>query len=140
MIKLVHSPYPFAEVLDIDLAEAEKAPGVVRVFTWKDTDIQCTSGFTYSPFEHTLMKKVARYQGDVVAMVVAESEAAASDAAAKIRITWDVREPVMDVTKALDNPIVIHRDQLDRIVRHQKGSVDRDRDYIPERNQIKGFC
>ena len=139
VIKLVHSPHAFAEVLDIDLTGARQIPGVVRIFTWRDTDIQCTSGFTYSPFEHTLMKKVARYEGDVVAMVVAESEAAAAGAVAAIVITWDVREPVMEMTQALDNPTVIHSDQLDRIVRHQKGSVDRDRDYVPERNQIRGF-
>ena len=140
VIKLVHSPHAFAEVMDIDLSEAEKVPGVVRIFTWKDTDIQCTSGFTYSPFEHTLLKKIARYQGDVVAMVVARTEAAAAGAVSKIHIDWDVREPVMDMTKALDNPIVIHGDQLDRIVRHQEpDEVDIERDYVPERNQIRGF-
>lgn len=140
VIKLVHSPYPFAEVESLDASIAEKVPGVVRVFTWKDTEIQCTSGFTYAPYEHTLCKKIARYQSDVVAMVVAETEKAAVKAVTLLKIRWNVREPVMDQERALDNPNVIHRDQLDKIVRHQTpGQVDRDRDYMPERNQIKAF-
>jgi CO/xanthine dehydrogenase Mo-binding subunit len=140
VIKLAHCPYPFAEAESIDSSVAEKVPGLVRVFTWKDTDIQCTSGFTYSPYEHTLMKKVARYEGDVVAMVVAETEKAASRALKLLNITWNIREPVLDAEAAHDNPIVIHGDQLGRIVRHQKtGMVDTLRDYVPERNQIKAF-
>ncbi|MDR3146604.1 MAG: xanthine dehydrogenase family protein molybdopterin-binding subunit [Treponema sp.] len=140
VIKLVHCPYPFAEVESFDSVAAEQVPGLVRIFTWKDTDIQCTTGFTYSPYEHTLMKRIARYQGDVIAMVVAETEAAALEARDLLNIRWKVREPVMDPEQALDNPIVIHGDQLDRIVRHQKpGQVDPERDYMPERNQIKAF-
>jgi len=140
IIKLVHCPYPFAEVEQINTSIAEKVPGVVRIFTWKDTVIQCTTGFTYSPYEHTLLKKVARYQGDVVAMVVAETEKAAIKAVTLLKIKWLVREPVMNLEQAHDNPIVIHGDQLDRIVRQYKtDKVDPERDYMPERNQIKAF-
>lgn len=139
VIKLVHSPYPFAEVESLDTSVAEKVPGVVRIFTWKDTDIQCTTGFTYSPYEHTLLKRVARYQGDVVAMVVAENERAAVKARALLKIKWLVHEPVMDPEQARDNLVVIHADQLEKIVRQQNGQVDPDRDYMPERNQIKAF-
>lgn len=140
VIKLVHSPYPFAEVMELNTGVAERVPGVVRIFTWKDTDIQCTTGFTYSPYEHTLLKKVARYQGDAVAMVVAEHEKAAIRAAALIKIKWRVREPVMDPLAAHDNPVMIHGDQLDKIVRqYHTPAPDPDRDYMPERNQIKGF-
>lgn len=139
VIKLVHSPYPFAEVESLDATIAEKVPGVVRIFTWRDTEIQCTSGFTYSPYEHTVLKRVARYQGDVVAMVVAENEKAAVKARALLKIRWTVYEPLMDPEQARDNPVVIHADQLDKIVRQQKGRVDPERDYMPERNQIKAF-
>jgi CO/xanthine dehydrogenase Mo-binding subunit len=140
VIKLVHCPYPFAEVESFDSGAAEQVPGLVRIFTWQDTDIQCTTGFTYSPYEHTLMKRIGRYQGDVVAMVVAETEKAAVEARDLLNIKWKSRKPVMDPEEALDNPIVIHGDQLDRIVRHQKpGEVDPERDYMPERNQIKAF-
>jgi CO/xanthine dehydrogenase Mo-binding subunit len=139
-IKLVHSPYPFAEAESINVSIAEKVPGVVRIFTWEDTDIQCTSGFTYSPYEYTLLKKVARYQGDAVAMVVAETEKAAEKARRLAKITWNIRRPVLNVEEAHDNPVVIHGDQLDRIVRQYKTSEpDMDRDYMPERNQIKAF-
>jgi CO/xanthine dehydrogenase Mo-binding subunit len=139
-IKLLHSPYPFAEAESIDVSIAKKVPGVVRIFTWEDTDIQCTSGFTYSPYEHTLLKKVVRYQGDAAAMVVAETEKAAEKARGLIKITWQIRGPVLNIEEALDNPVVIHGDQLDRIVRQYKtGKPDPDRDYMPERNQIKAF-
>jgi CO/xanthine dehydrogenase Mo-binding subunit len=139
-IKLLHSPYPFAEAESINVSIAEKVPGVVRIFTWEDTDIQCTSGFTYSPYEHTLLKKVLRYQGDAAAMVVAETEKAAEKARGLIKVTWNIRTPILNLEEAHDNPVVIHGDQLDRIVRQYKtGSPDPDRDYMPERNQIKAF-
>ena len=137
-IKLVHSPYASAEVEAMDISIASKVPGVVKIFTYEDTTIRCTSGYNYSPYEHTLLKRVARYEGDIVAMVVAETDTAAEIARNLIKIKWKIKKPLMDFEKSYENEIVVHQDQLKDIVRHQDGkNINWAEAYIPEKNKIK---
>lgn len=138
-LEVVRCPYASAEVLSIDTRIAEKVPGVVKIFTWEDTTVQCTTGFSYSPYEHTLLKKHARYAGDAVAMIVADKESTAVKAKQLLKIKWRVKEPLTNLEQALENPIVVHADQLDKIVRH--GAEDRTsaEGYVPEKNQIKAM-
>ncbi len=135
VIKLLRSPYPSAAVSSIDVAAARKMEGVAAVYTWEDTQIQCTTGFDYCKYDHTLLTRVARYQGDPVAMVVAEDLKTAERAIARIRVKWEVYEPLTDPEEALDSEKVVHGDQLGKIIRHGE-LKDPETDYHPERNQI----
>jgi CO/xanthine dehydrogenase Mo-binding subunit len=133
LIRVIRSPYPLAEVEEYDDAAAKQVPGVVRIFNWEDTTNRCTTGYTYSPLEHTLLKRVARYEGDAVAMVVAETQKAADTAAGLIRIKWKVGAPLMDMRKSFRSGFLVHGDQMDQLIPDDSSA---ERSYRPEENQI----
>lgn len=136
VVKLIQSPYPHAEATVIDTKVAEKVPGVVGIYTAADTDdIVLNFGWNYSAFEQTLIKKTALFEGDTVAIVVAETLAAAQKAVKLVKVQWTVLEPLMDFTTALDHPNVVQRTMLDRIQSNQDLS-DPDTCYCPERNRV----
>ena len=51
---------------------------------------------------HYPLTDVARYQGDGVAVVIAESRAQAKDAAELVEIDWEPLDAIVDVAKALE--------------------------------------
>ena len=44
-VKILHSPHAFARIRDIDTSRAMKIPGVVAVYTYRDTDGQETVNY-----------------------------------------------------------------------------------------------
>ena len=113
VVKLLRSPHANAIVQTIDVAKAKKVDGVVDVYTWEDVPTQrfSNAGQTYpetSPYDRLIIDRHVRFVGDVVAIVAAETEAAADKALARIKVTYDVLEPVLDFRTALDNPVVVH--------------------------------
>jgi carbon-monoxide dehydrogenase large subunit len=107
----VRSPHAHARVRSIDIAPAKAHPGVVAVFTGKDMTgvnslpcgwdlrraknipgvVQDLAMVPHMP----LTSDVARHVGDPVAVVIADSQEAAVDAAEKVRVDW---EPLPSVT------------------------------------------
>ena len=113
VVKLLRSPHANAVVRDIDTSRAKKLPGVVDVYTWQDVPGQrfTNAGQTYpetSPYDRLIIDRHVRYVGDVVAIVAAESEEAADKALRRIKVTYDVLEPVLDFRCAKDNPVLVH--------------------------------
>src|SRR5213592_2614694 len=107
----VRSPHAHAKIRRIDASAALKHPGVVAVFTGKDM-----AGVNSLPCGWDLRKEknipgvvqdlamvphmpltadVARHVGDPVAVVIAESQAAAVDAVDRVKVDW---EPLPSVT------------------------------------------
>jgi carbon-monoxide dehydrogenase large subunit len=107
----VRSPYAHARIKSIDVAAAKAQPGVVAVFTGKDmtgvNSLPC--GWDLRKAKNVpgvvqdlaivphmpLTSDVARHVGDPVAVVIADSHAAATDAAEKVHVAW---EPLPAVT------------------------------------------
>jgi len=97
------SDHPRAKVLAIDTSAAEKLPGVVKVVTAVDVPGDRTIGLIRQDWPLMIaVGETTRYVGDVLAGVVAESEAIARQAASLIKIDYDVLEPLTDMHKALD--------------------------------------
>src|SRR5438094_2783549 len=102
----VRSPHAFARIKKIDTAAAVKHPGVVAIFTGKDmtgvNSLPC--GWLLPdlkvPPHMPLASDAARYVGDPVAIVIAETQEAAQDAADKVKVTWDVLPAVSATDKA----------------------------------------
>src|SRR5215471_18416301 len=107
----VRSPHAHARIRKIDAAAAAKHPGVVAVFTGKDmtgvNSLPCgwdlrkaknipgvVQDLTMVP-HMPLTSDAARHVGDPVAVVIADSQEAAVDAAEKVQIDW---EPLPAVT------------------------------------------
>ncbi len=91
----VRSPHAHARIKNIDTAAAAKHPGVVAVFTGADmtgvNSLPC--GWLLPelkvPPHMPLASDAARYVGDPVAVVIADTQDAALDAAEKVRVTWE---------------------------------------------------
>jgi carbon-monoxide dehydrogenase large subunit len=116
---VVRSPYAHARVKSIDTSAAKKAEGVVAVFSaadlrddWK-APLPCAWPVTEdmkSP-DHYPLTDVACYQGDGVAVVLAESPARALDAAELVEVDYEPLEAVAGVERALeDDAPLVHPD------------------------------
>jgi carbon-monoxide dehydrogenase large subunit len=124
-VAFVRSPHAHAKIGRIDASAALKVPGARRVFTGADLAPHCEpwvavlahlKGMKSAP-QLPLPLKAATWAGEAVAAVVADSRAAAEDAAAKVSIAWEVLKPVADMETALDPATpVIHADLGDNLV------------------------
>ncbi|MEM6805342.1 MAG: xanthine dehydrogenase family protein molybdopterin-binding subunit [Bacteroidota bacterium] len=114
---IVRSFYAHAKINSIDTSKAEKAPGVVKIFTGKDLltpegapigvptgwQVDFKNGDTMKEPPHPLLvADKVRHAGDGVAVVIAESREAAKDAAELIDVDYEQLEAVTDATKALE--------------------------------------
>ena len=102
----VRSPHANAKIRRIDTSKAAKSPGVVAIFTGKDmtgvNSLPC--GWLLPelkiPPHMPLATDAAHYVGDPVAIVIAETQSAASDAAELVAVDWDVQPSVTNTEKA----------------------------------------
>ncbi len=113
IVKLKRSPYARAKIRSIDTSRALKVPGVVGVYTYEDVPQRrfTIAGQSYpqpSPYDRLILENLVRYQNEEVAIVAAETEEAADKALKLIKVDYEVLEPLLDFTKALDNDIVVH--------------------------------
>jgi CO/xanthine dehydrogenase Mo-binding subunit len=100
---IVRSPHAHARVGGIDTARALKAPGVAGVVTFADLDEAARPLPIVPPHAalrgknfHLLAGERARFVGEAVAVVVAESRYAAEDARALIDVDWQPLPSVQD--------------------------------------------
>ena len=115
VVKLLRSPYANAIIKDINTAIAMKVPGIEAIYTYKDIDqhqkrFTC-AGQTYpepSPYDRLILDQHVRFIGDPVAIVAGETENCVDKALKLIKAEYEVLEPVLDFTTALDNPILVH--------------------------------
>jgi CO/xanthine dehydrogenase Mo-binding subunit len=126
--KIVFSGMPHARLLELDTRAAEAAPGVVAVLT--AADVPRNEYGLVRPDQPVLVGPgdVSRWEGDHVAVVVAESESAACAGAERLVLRWEERPIVADVDEALTDATLVHPERephsntYDR-VRIRKGDV-----------------
>ena len=98
---LKFSEHPRAVVNKIHTAKAEKLPGVIRVFTAADIPGDPVTGLIFKDWPLMIAEgQHTNYIGDVIAGVVAETEAIARRAADLIQIDYDILDAVTDVHHA----------------------------------------
>ena len=115
-VKILRSPHPNAIVQQIDTARALKVPGVVAVYTWQDVPRRrfTIAGQTYpepSPYDRLILDRHVRFSGDAVAIIAAETEAAALRAMKLIKVQYQVLDAVLDFRTAKDNPTLVHPEE-----------------------------
>ena len=116
VVKILRSPHPNAIVQQIDTARALKVPGVVAVYTWQDVPRRrfTIAGQTYpepSPYDRLILDRHVRFSGDAVAIIAAETEAAALRAMKLIKVQYQVLDAVLDFRTAKDNPTLVHPEE-----------------------------
>ena len=82
---IFRSPYSHAEILEVDVTEAAKLPGVKAIVTGAD----CDKTFGVLPIartEHPLARDKVRYCGEPVAAVAAVDDATAKEALRRIKL------------------------------------------------------
>ena len=117
-ISIVRSPFAHANIGGIDTAAAAGAPGVVAVYTAETLEFAGPLVMAWpindqikNPAHYPLTKDKARYVGDPVAVVVADSRVHAKDAAELVVVDWDPLPAVTDIKAALaDGAPVIHEE------------------------------
>src|SRR5437762_4516324 len=105
--RLVRSPYASARIVSVDKTEALAMPGVVAVLAAEDLPVPDLRAAIES---RSIMLAYERttYVGQPVAVVLAESEAAAEDGAQGVLIEYEASEPTIGMLHALeiDSPVV----------------------------------
>jgi xanthine dehydrogenase D subunit len=99
----LRSPHPFARIRSIDITDALTTAGVLAVLTAEDVPGQNVYGLELAD-QPVLADRVVRYQGEPIALVAADHPEIARKAAKRIRIDFDVYEPITDPRAALGHP------------------------------------
>ena len=108
----VRSPHAFARIVSMDVTAASSANAVVGVVTAKDMEGTGSLGrhppingrggkALILPYRPALAVERVMHIGEPVAMIVAESTAAAQDAAERVAIEYEPLRPVTDARAAL---------------------------------------
>ncbi len=98
----VFSDHPYADLLDIDLVAASAKPGVIAVLTAADLPGRKTQGIII-PDQPVFVAAGERVRsvGDVLALVIAETEAVARTASREVRVTYRPLQGVFSPREAL---------------------------------------
>jgi aerobic carbon-monoxide dehydrogenase large subunit len=131
-MQVVRSPHAHATIARIDTAAARGVPGVLGVYTAADLaalgPLPCTVPVAsvapmIVPSRFALASDRARHVGDPVAFVVAESHAAARDAAELVVVDWQPLPSVVDGPAALRSgaPLLWQQAPDNLSYRFQKG-------------------
>ncbi len=121
-LKMLRSPHAHAYITSIDTREAEAMPGVVLVLTHKNCPQthynQAGQGFPEpSPYDRQMFGEKVRHVGDRVAAVVAESPEIAQAAIEKIKVEYELLEPVLTIdAAAAEGAPCVHDSALEYVV------------------------
>jgi xanthine dehydrogenase molybdenum-binding subunit len=100
---VVLAVYPRARVLGIDAAPALAMPGVARVLTADDVPGERFVGLIVKDWPvFVAVGETTHSVGDVLALVVADTQFRARQAAEKVAVGYEVLEPVTDALRALE--------------------------------------
>jgi 4-hydroxybenzoyl-CoA reductase alpha subunit len=102
-MRLVRSTVPHARIRRIDLAAAERMPGVVGFLTGKDMP-ETFGILPVSQDEHALCLDRVRFVGDPVVAVCALTEDQAGAAADAVRIDYEPLATIASIEEALETP------------------------------------
>jgi len=117
---VVRSPFAHARITSVDVSKALAMEGVVGAFSGQDLADDWAGPMLmawpvtediHNPPHWPLTKDKARYQGDGVAVVVAETRAIAADAAELVEVDYEPLDAVVDMETALrDGSTLVHDD------------------------------
>ncbi|WP_017602866.1 xanthine dehydrogenase subunit D [Nocardiopsis alkaliphila] len=110
----LRSPHPHARIHGIDITAALKVPGVQAVLTHEDVPGAKRYGLEHQDQPVLAFDKV-RYKGEAVAIVAADHPETARRAMERIKVDYEVLEPISDSRRAAldpDCPLVHDKGEL----------------------------
>ena len=115
----VRSPYGHARVVSVDTSKAEQLPGVIATLTGDEVRTLTQPLFQFAPREggeqieeYLLAVDKVRYQGDPVAIVLAETRDTARDAAELVEVEYEPLPAVTDAVAAAEPSAPVLHDGL----------------------------
>ncbi|MGC8982239.1 MAG: xanthine dehydrogenase family protein molybdopterin-binding subunit [Desulfurococcaceae archaeon] len=115
----VRSKYAHALIKHIDVSDAEKQPGVIKVFTAKDVPGLNDIGYVI-PDQPLLANRKVRYIGDTVALVVAESLEKAREAAELVTVDYEPLPVYLDPLDIVDFETLQEKDHV--LIHDERGT------------------
>jgi aerobic carbon-monoxide dehydrogenase large subunit len=116
---VVRSPFAHARIRSLDLSRALAMEGVVAAFSGQDLEwagpllmAWPVAEGIHNPPHWPLAKDKARYQGDGVAVVVAESRGVAADAAEAVDVDYEPLPAIVNMEKALAEGAPLVHDEI----------------------------
>ena len=133
----VRSEYPRAKVLAIHPEEALAMDGVIGVYTADDIPGNVKVGHLKHDWDTMIpVGKVTHYLGDAICLVVAETQEILEQAKLKVKVDYEVLEPVLDPFEAMkpeaplvhaDGNVLAHehlvRGDADKVIAESKYKV-----------------
>ena len=122
------SAHPRAKVIKINTSKAEIGDGVIKIITAKDIPGDRFSGLIVKDWPMFVAEgEETRYIGDALALVIADSEANARNAADLIDIQYDVLDPITDPYEAIrqSSPNIHPKGNLLSITKIDRGHTDK---------------
>ena len=121
---LARPPYVHATIDGIDTTEAASMPGVVGVYTAADFEL-APLPFVWPiteeikvPVHYPLASDKVRFNGDAVAVVLAETREQTLDAAEAVAVTATELPAVIDIEEAAKDEVIVHDDLGTNVVVH----------------------
>ena len=117
-LAMVRSPFAHARITAVETSAAKKSPGVLAVLTGADVkDIQGGMANAWpitedqkAPVHPAIAVDHVAFAGEIVAVVVARTAAAARDAAELVDVDYDELPPVLDLREAATDAVLAHPD------------------------------
>jgi carbon-monoxide dehydrogenase large subunit len=112
----VRSPFAHARLIDVDTELAQTAPGVIAVWTADDLDLRDIPGdlrtqeVPKSMSRPPLVREIARYAGEPLALVLGEDGVSAIDGASLVDIEMEPLPAVIDVRTAVESETLLFPD------------------------------
>jgi CO/xanthine dehydrogenase Mo-binding subunit/aerobic-type carbon monoxide dehydrogenase small subunit (CoxS/CutS family) len=105
-LKVLRSPHAHARIRSIHRDSALAVPGVRAVFTWEDAPRRpfttaCHDDFHVDPDDTYMLDNVARFVGQRIAAVVADTEGAAEEGCRRLEVDYEVLAAVFDAEEAI---------------------------------------
>ena len=128
-LKVLRSPHAHAKILALRTEKARALPGVHAVFTWRDVPKRpFTSAlhddYRVDPDDTFVLDQVARFVGQRVAAVVAETEGIAEEACRLIEVDYEVLPAVFDPEEAmLPGAPVLHNKEFSSRIQNAKKNI-----------------
>lgn len=115
-LAMVRSPFAHAKITNIDVSAAQASPGVMAVLTGADVAAEQGSlpnawpvtPDQKAPAHPSIAVDEVAFSGEIVAVIIARSVAAARDAVELVDVDYDELPVVMDLEEAATDKVLAH--------------------------------